>query len=97
MKAIVSLTKDNAEVIRGIDNLKKHSISSQNAVVVQTTFNPSIFINIVREIILLSKKTLVYNTLCEETIKRQKEALQIAGKVNFMVVVGGKNSRPFPC
>lgn len=92
VKAIVSLTKDNATVIRGTDDLKKHSISSQNAVVVQTTFNPVTFLNIVQEIILQSKKTLVFNTLCEETIKRQKEALQIAGKVDYVVVVGGKNS-----
>jgi 4-hydroxy-3-methylbut-2-enyl diphosphate reductase len=92
VKAIVSLTRGNATVIRGIDDLKKHTISSQNAVVVQTTFNPITFLNIVQEIILQSKKTLVFNTLCEETIKRQKEALQIAGNVDYVVVVGGKNS-----
>ncbi len=92
VKAIVSLTRGNARVIREIDNLKTHPISPQNAVVVQTTFNPATFLKIVQEIILLSKKTLIYNTLCEETIKRQKEAIQIAEKVDFIVVVGGKNS-----
>lgn len=63
-----------------------------SAVVVQTTFNPDTFYDIVRSIVALNKRTLVCNTLCEETIRRQREAARLAGEVDFMLVVGGRNS-----
>ena len=62
------------------------------ALVVQTTFDPLRFLDIVKETVLLSKTTLVSNTLCGETLKRQREAIELAGHVDFIVVVGGKNS-----
>jgi 4-hydroxy-3-methylbut-2-enyl diphosphate reductase len=62
------------------------------ALVVQTTFNPETFYEIVGEIVSRSKRTLVCNTLCEETIRRQREAIALAHRVDCIVVVGGKNS-----
>ena len=92
VKAILSLANGNARVIEKPGELKTLDFSKQYAVVVQTTFNPEAFLRIVNEIILFTKKTIIYNTLCEETIKRQKESLQLANEVDFIVVVGGKNS-----
>jgi len=92
VKAILSLARETARVIENPGELKTLTFSEQYAVVVQTTFNPEAFLEIVNEIILFTKKTIIYNTLCEETIKRQKESLQLASEVDFMVVVGGKNS-----
>jgi len=34
----------------------------------------------------------IINTLCQETQKRQKAALELAGKSELMIVVGGRNS-----
>jgi 4-hydroxy-3-methylbut-2-enyl diphosphate reductase len=34
----------------------------------------------------------VYNTICESTSIRRTEALELAGKVEVMLIVGGKNS-----
>ncbi|MFW6180712.1 MAG: 4-hydroxy-3-methylbut-2-enyl diphosphate reductase [Spirochaetota bacterium] len=62
------------------------------AVVVQTTFNPGLFYDVVRSVVALNKRTLVCNTLCEETIRRQREAARLAGEVDLMLVVGGRNS-----
>jgi 4-hydroxy-3-methylbut-2-enyl diphosphate reductase len=92
VKAILSLTHGNAHVIEKPEEVKLPSRTSENAVVVQTTFNPDVFFKIVLEIISATKKTIVYNTLCEETIKRQREAMALAAKVDFVSVVGGKNS-----
>lgn len=92
VKAIASLAKGNARVIENPEGVKTLPVIERNAVVVQTTFNPDSFFDIVKEIITRTKKTLVCNTLCEETIKRQKEAVHLAEKVDFVVVVGGKNS-----
>ncbi len=92
VKAVLSLTEDNAHVIENSEDFKSLAPIEQNAVVVQTTFNPSSFLNITQEIISLTKKTLIYNTICEETIKRQREAKVLAGRVDFIVVAGGKRS-----
>jgi (E)-4-hydroxy-3-methyl-but-2-enyl pyrophosphate reductase len=92
VKAILSLTRGNARVVEKTEDLDSFPPGQQCAVVVQTTFNPLSFSDIVREVVLRAKNTVVYNTLCEETVKRQREALTLAEEVDFIVVVGGKNS-----
>ncbi len=92
VKAIYSLTRGNARVVEKSEELNPVPPENQCAVVVQTTFNPLSFSDIVGEIVQRAKKTVVYNTLCEETVKRQREALALAENVDFLVVVGGKNS-----
>jgi (E)-4-hydroxy-3-methyl-but-2-enyl pyrophosphate reductase len=92
VKAIRSLADENAMVVEREKEIPEEASVKQNAVVVQTTFNPQSFLPIVQKVVSFSKKTLVYNTLCEETIKRQKEALELSGKVDLIVVVGGKKS-----
>jgi len=92
VKAITSLTRGNSAVIGKIQDFLREERTNKAAVVVQTTFHPLLFLDIVKEIITRTKETLVYNTLCEETIKRQKEAKALAEKVDFMLVIGGKNS-----
>jgi 4-hydroxy-3-methylbut-2-enyl diphosphate reductase len=34
----------------------------------------------------------VYNTICESTFLRKKQAVDLAGRVDVMLVVGGKSS-----
>jgi 4-hydroxy-3-methylbut-2-enyl diphosphate reductase len=92
VKAILSLTHGNAQVVEKPEEVELPFRGDENAVVVQTTFNPDVFFKIVLEIIAVTKKTMVYNTLCEETIKRQREAMALAAKVDFVSVVGGRNS-----
>lgn len=67
-------------------------------VVSQTTFNYNKFQDVVE---ILSKKRYdnnvlgyfnVLNTICNATEERQKEAKEIAGEVDTMVVIGGKHS-----
>jgi len=61
-------------------------------VVSQTTLDKGTFVNIVRELAGNVQELRVYNTICESTEIRQKEAIALAGKVDMMLVVGGKNS-----
>ncbi len=91
VQAIISLTRGNAMVLVEPDSVRKVP-NSRIAVVVQTTFNPEEFLRTVNEIILKNKETLIFNTLCEETIKRQQEAKRLSELVDLMVIVGGKNS-----
>ncbi|HVN97064.1 MAG TPA: 4-hydroxy-3-methylbut-2-enyl diphosphate reductase [Syntrophorhabdaceae bacterium] len=61
-------------------------------VVSQTTLDKDTFVNIVKELIGGVEELRVYNTICESTSVRQKEAVVLSGKVDMMLVVGGKNS-----
>ena len=60
-------------------------------IVSQTTQTPKNFSDIVKS---LKKryKVKVYNTICKATFDRQNAAKKLAGKVDLMIVIGGKNS-----
>jgi len=61
-------------------------------VVSQTTQMEETFFEMVKTISMIAKEVKVFNTICPATYFRQNAALELAGKVNFMVVIGGKNS-----
>jgi 4-hydroxy-3-methylbut-2-enyl diphosphate reductase len=61
-------------------------------VVAQTTQNEERFNQISKRIQERFKNSLIFNTICDSTQKRQEETLDLARKVDGMVVVGGKNS-----
>lgn len=61
-------------------------------VVAQTTFNYKKFKDLVE---IISKKgydIIAVNTICNATAERQKEARELAGRSDAMIVIGGKNS-----
>jgi (E)-4-hydroxy-3-methyl-but-2-enyl pyrophosphate reductase len=61
-------------------------------VVSQTTQMEENFFEMVKALSKVAKELKVFNTICPATYFRQNSALELAGKVDFMVVVGGKNS-----
>jgi len=61
-------------------------------VIAQTTESLSRFRDIVAVLLGKSSELKVCNTLCVHTLDRQKEAVDLAGKVCAMIVVGGRNS-----
>ncbi len=61
-------------------------------IVAQTTFNYKKFQDIVEIISKKGYNISVVNTICNATQERQSEAAQIAGTVDAMIVIGGKNS-----
>lgn len=61
-------------------------------VLVQTTAPVTEFKKIVRVLLEKTFELRVFNTLCFETQRRQLSTKKLAGKVDLMVVVGGKNS-----
>jgi len=61
-------------------------------VVSQTTLDKETFLNIVRGLIGEAEELRVYNTICESTEIRQKEAAILSEMVDVMLIVGGKNS-----
>jgi 4-hydroxy-3-methylbut-2-enyl diphosphate reductase len=61
-------------------------------VVSQTTQLEEAFFDMVKHVAMVAKEMKVYNTICPATYYRQHAALELANKVDVMVVVGGKNS-----
>lgn len=61
-------------------------------VVSQTTQMEETFFLMVKELSKIAKELKVFNTICPATYFRQNAALDLSGKVQFMVVIGGKNS-----
>jgi 4-hydroxy-3-methylbut-2-enyl diphosphate reductase len=62
------------------------------AVIAQTTCIGADFERIVGALALRHKEVRAVNTICSDTEERQEDARQLAGEVDAVVVVGGKNS-----
>ena len=84
---IVAINKP-AEIHEKLKDLPRRRIG----VVSQTTQMEEAFFEMVKELAKVAKELKVFNTICPATYFRQNSALELAGKVDFMVVVGGKNS-----
>lgn len=58
----------------------------------QTTQNPEVFKRSVERLLPLCEELRVFNTICQTTTVRQREAKELAKKVDVMIVLGGKMS-----
>lgn len=81
-------------VLESVEEAENLYISKDKAIslVSQTTFNHKKFNSIVEIFKEKGYNITVYNTICNATEERQKEAASIAKQVDAMIVIGGKNS-----
>ncbi|MGN0153795.1 MAG: bifunctional 4-hydroxy-3-methylbut-2-enyl diphosphate reductase/30S ribosomal protein S1 [Lachnospiraceae bacterium] len=81
-------------VLESVEEAEKLSFSDDKEIslVSQTTFNHKKFNSIVEIFKEKGYNITVYNTICNATEERQKEAASIAKQVDAMIVIGGKNS-----
>jgi (E)-4-hydroxy-3-methyl-but-2-enyl pyrophosphate reductase len=77
-----------SQALEALTNLPKRRVG----VVSQTTQMEETFFETVKVLSKVCKELKVFNTICPATFYRQNAALQLAGQVELMVVVGGKNS-----
>ena len=87
------IIENQSDIDNAIDAFEK-SGRDKLAVVVQTTFSLERFSNISEEIKLKSKCSdlKIINTICNATRLRQEETEELSKKVDFMIIIGGKNS-----
>ncbi|MCD8090494.1 MAG: bifunctional 4-hydroxy-3-methylbut-2-enyl diphosphate reductase/30S ribosomal protein S1 [Clostridiales bacterium] len=86
-------SRNSAFIIEKPEDVKDLSLEPEGkyALVVQTTFNAGLF----DEILKLLPEGIdikIFNTICSATAARQKEAVEIAKKADWMIVLGDKNS-----
>lgn len=84
---------DSAIVIESVDDLELlNGFIGKLCVVAQTTFNKDKWNEIVSRLIKSSGEVLVFNTICNATELRQKEATELSKSVDAMIVIGGRES-----
>jgi len=86
----------DAEVISKFDKLPRHL-----GLLSQTTRDPAQFAHFANDFISLFLPRIgelrIVNTLCDVCKRRQATAMELARKVNLMIVVGGRNSANTRC
>ncbi len=87
-------SKSSPLIIDDIEQAEKTTldIEKEYVIVAQTTFNSIKFKELVEIFTKKYYNVYVYSTICNATEERQKEARELASKVDAMIVIGGKNS-----
>ncbi len=83
---------NEAQVVEKAGDVKELSVKPCVGVVAQTTQSLDNFREVVSTLLEKSDELKVFNTICHATTHRQKSALDIAGKADLMIVIGGYNS-----
>ncbi len=89
---VLSYTGGSGFVVSGIGDAKKLGKMEKAVVVAQTTQNEETFFSVSALIEEKADQCTIFNTICKATHKRQSEAIELAQKVEAMIVVGGYNS-----
>lgn len=93
VQGIIGWCSDKAIVVDNEEKANNFESENKNLhIVSQTTFQTEKFIHLVEIIKQKGYNIDISNTICNATEVRQKEAFQIAGKVDAMIVIGGSNS-----
>lgn len=88
---VIGSENEAVSFVSSLDEEKKKALNNA-AIVSQTTFNFTKFNNIVDIIRNKLYNVTAYKTICNATSVRQREAREIASKVDAMIVIGGRNS-----
>lgn len=92
VKAVVGFSQD-VQVVASPDDLDKLSKSRKLGVICQTTQSPGHFADMIAAIARRGFTEMkIINTLCRETMERQKAAVKLCREVDIMFVLGGLHS-----
>jgi 4-hydroxy-3-methylbut-2-enyl diphosphate reductase len=91
VKGVKSYAGENSIVLSNLKEADKLE-GDKIAVVFQTTSSLDSFKEFSRALADRGKEVRIFNTLCKETVERQKEAILLAKKSECVIVIGGKNS-----
>lgn len=92
VQGIVGYAGGEAIVINQNDKFPDLSGFKKLGIVAQTTYNFDVFCKLVGKLLKSVKEIKIFNTICNVTADAQKNTLDLAKKVDLMVVVGGHNS-----
>lgn len=92
VEGILARAGEGAVVVGGAEDAARARLGRRVGVVVQTTQTQELLSEVVSALVGRVDELRVLNTVCAATAQRQKAARELAGQVDAMVVVGGRNS-----
>jgi 4-hydroxy-3-methylbut-2-enyl diphosphate reductase len=92
VEAIRSYLDREVQVVEKPETLMQLGPWKKLGIIAQTTQTFGLFKEVVSAGLDRAKEVRVFNTICHATTVRQKEAVEIARKVDCMIVAGGYNS-----
>ena len=92
---LMGYSKGNGIVINSVEDIEillRRTDKQRLVVVSQTTQDVDAYREIMNEIKAHYPEAIIFDTICDETYKRQREVKSLASEVDSMVIVGGYNS-----
>lgn len=91
IKGIVGNLK-NGKVIKNLDSFEDIKCSERVGIISQTTLDRKDFEEITKKFIAKYAEVKVVDTICSASKEKQEETRNLAGDVDVLIVIGGKNS-----
>ena len=92
VKSIFEWSNNLATILESEEDAKNFAPCPKLGIVSHTTVSGENFVKIVTHLLGKSHDIRILRTICTATDQRQKAALELAGKVDVMLVIGGRNS-----
>ena len=89
---LLGYTDGHGIILAAFDDVDKLPSFNKVCVVAQTTQDSDNYRKIVEKIKNIYPHAIVFNTICSSTEQRQAEVIAMAGEMDAMFIVGGKNS-----
>lgn len=92
VEGLVGWAQGKAIVIEKPSNLNNLKLDRKIGIIAQTTQSQENFDQITKELATRDPRLVTHNTICGATSKRQSAAVEVARKVDLMLVIGDKKS-----
>lgn len=94
VRGLLSYARGEATVFQSLSEIMagKFDLGKTHVLASQTTQDKEVFAEISQNLQKILPSLIILSTICDATRQRQRETLEIAKKVDCMVVVGGKSS-----
>ena len=92
VKSIFEWSNNSATILETEEDAKTFAPCPKLGIVSQTTMSSENFFKIVAHLLGKSQDIRILRTICTATEQRQTAALELASKVDVMLVIGGRNS-----
>ncbi|NLL37621.1 MAG: 4-hydroxy-3-methylbut-2-enyl diphosphate reductase [Fretibacterium sp.] len=92
IRSIMGYIEGASDVVADVEDAQKLAKKPQMALISQTTQQEELLASVAAVLVLRATELHVCNTICRATVDRQEAVRRLAGKVDGMVLIGGRQS-----
>ncbi|MGB4705380.1 MAG: 4-hydroxy-3-methylbut-2-enyl diphosphate reductase [Candidatus Saccharicenans sp.] len=92
IQGLLGYSRGKAVVVENEEQALALPFRKKRAVLAQSTQDEQLFGQVVGILAGKTEELLVYNTICQSTRVRQKATAELAGQVQALLIIGGRNS-----